>query len=166
MTKLDAMDVRILIALQKDGRMTYARLAEVVGLSASPCQDRVKRLVAGGLIRRFAAEVGVERIVEAVTVFAQVTLKGHGRANFERFEAAIHKLPEAVECHKVGGGFDYLVRFVCHDLKAYQEISEALLHATRGIGQYFSYVVIERVKPFEGVPIERLLRAADSKLGR
>jgi Lrp/AsnC family transcriptional regulator, regulator of ectoine-degradation genes len=166
MTKLDAMDVRILAALQKDGRMTYARLSDVVGLSASPCQDRVKRLVAGGLIRRFAAEVEIEQIVETVTVFAQVTLRGHGRGNFERFEAAIRKLPEAVECHKVGGGFDYLVRFVCHDMRAYQEISEELLRAKPGVGQYFSYVVIERVKPFEGVPIERLLRGAGPKRSR
>lgn len=166
MTKLDATDIRILAALQRDGRMTYAKLSEAVGLSASPCQDRVKRLVSAGLIRRFAAEIEIERVVEAVTVFAQVTLKGHGRSNFERFETAIRKLPEAVECHKVGGGFDYLVRFVCHDMKAYQEISEALLRATTGIGQYFSYVVIERVKPFEGLPIERLLRAAESKPSR
>jgi Lrp/AsnC family transcriptional regulator of ectoine degradation len=156
--KLDAIDVRILALLQEDGRTTYAKLAERVGLSASPCLERVKRLVSAGYVRRFAAEIDLERVTETVTVFAQVTLRGHARRNFERFEAALRALPEAVECYKVGGGFDYLVRVVCTDMRAYQDWSERLLRARLGIGQFFSYVVIERVKSFDGFPIERLLR--------
>lgn len=154
--KLDRLDLRILSTLQTDGRMPNVKLAEAVGLTPSPCLDRLKRLERAGYVRRYRAEIDIAKLGEHVIVFAQVTLRGHGRNNFTRFEQAVRAVPEIVEAHKMGGGFDYLLKFVCPDIAGYQALSEKLIQGRLAIGQYFSYVVIEPVKPFAGYPLERL----------
>ena len=155
--KLDRIDLRILSTLQLDGRIPNVKLAEAVGLTPSPCLERLKRLEQAGYIRRYGAEIDLAKLGEHVVVFAQVTLRGHGRDSFARFEKAIRAVSEIVEAHKMGGGFDYLLKFVCADIASYQALSEKLIQDRLPIGQYFSYIVIEPVKPFAGYPLERLV---------
>jgi Lrp/AsnC family transcriptional regulator of ectoine degradation len=159
--KLDEFDIRILIALQRDGRMTKLRLAEEIGLSPSPCWARLRRLEQAGIIRAYHADVVIERLAKASIVFVEVTLKTHAAHDFMRFEQAIQQVPEVVECHATGGGFDYLLKIVTADIEHYQGLIEELLGAEIGINRYFTYIVTKPVKRFLGYPIERLLNAGE-----
>jgi hypothetical protein len=80
--KLDRIDLNILVQLQKDGRMTNANLAEAVGLSASPCLQRVKRLEAAGYIRGYGAQINLAKLTESITVFTEITLVDHRKEDF------------------------------------------------------------------------------------
>lgn len=142
-TKLDRIDIKILAALQSDGRVSNVDLAERVGLSQSPCLQRVKRLERAGFIERYQAVIALPKLGDFITVFTEITLENHGRDDFLRFEAAIGREPSVVECHLVSGGYDYLVKFVTRGIADYQTKIEALLAAEIGIAKYFSFVVIK-----------------------
>lgn len=141
--KLDAIDIKILGEIQANARITNVDLADRVGLSPSPCLQRLKRLQASGLLRRYEGVVDLGRLTEVVTVFTEITLADHRREDFERFERALEAEPTVLECHLVSGGFDYLVKFVARQIRHYQEVIEGLLAADLGITKYFSYIVIK-----------------------
>lgn len=154
---MDRIDLKILQALQEDARMTNQALSERVGLSPSPCLQRVKRLERQGLLRAYRAEIELEKVCRSVTVIATVTLRAHEEVDFKDFEAAIRDMPEVVECVKVSGAFDYLLRFVCPDIGRYHSLSEELLKSSNGIAQLSSHVVLDQTKAFEGFPLESLV---------
>ena len=156
-TKLDRIDVKILASLQSEGRLSNVDLAERVGLSQSPCLQRVKRLEAAGYIDRYEAVLDLAKLGDFVTVFTEITLSSHGRADFLRFEDAIAREACVVECHLISGGYDYLAKFLTRGIAHYQAVIEALLAAEIGIAKYFSYVVIK--SPIEARPpdLTRLL---------
>lgn len=141
--KLDRYDLNILAALQANGRMTYQDLGETVGLSASPCLQRVKRLESAGYIAGYGAWVELHKLRSLTTVFTSVTLAAHTQADFLRFEAGIREYKELIECHLVSGGFDYLLKFVCRSVTHYQGIVEEILEKKIGVEKYFSYIVIK-----------------------
>ena len=155
--KLDRIDLKILAILQGEGRITNHDLAERVGLSPSPCLQRVRKLEGAGLLGPYLARIDLDRICRNVTVIATITLKSHEHEDFQRFEAAVAKLPEVVECFKVSGSFDYFLRFVCPDLARYHALSESLLTDGPGIAQISSHVVLDKTKEFQGYSLERLL---------
>ncbi|MDJ0608838.1 MAG: Lrp/AsnC family transcriptional regulator [Kiloniellales bacterium] len=146
--KLDRIDLKILAALQAEGRLSNVDLAGRVGLSPSPCLQRVKRLEAAGFITGYEAVLDLAKLGETVTVFTEITLTSHARADFLRFEAVIAEEPSVVECHLISGGYDYLVKFLTRGIADYQAIVERLLAADVGIAKYFSYIVIK--SPIEG----------------
>ncbi len=148
--RLDRIDLRILAELQANGRISNVALAARVGLSSSPCLQRVKRLEAAGYILAYRASIDIARLGEAVTVFTEFTLSDHTRKAFDRFEEAIAAETTVVECHLVSGGYDYLVKFVVRGIAHYQRVVEALLEAEIGIAKYFSTIVIKT--PVEGRP--------------
>jgi DNA-binding Lrp family transcriptional regulator len=141
--KLDRYDLNILAALQANGRMTYQDLGEAVGLSASPCLQRVKRLESAGYIAGYGAWVDLNKLRSLTTVFTSVTLSAHTQGDFLRFEAGIRNYTELQECHLVSGGFDYLVKFVTRSVAHYQGIIEEILAKDIGVEKYFSYIVIK-----------------------
>ena len=150
---LDAIDVRILAALQREGRITIVRLAERVGLSARPCLERVRRLESAGIIAGYRAEVAIERLTQPVTVFAEVALERHDRRRQDAFERRIATIEEAVECWEVSGSFDYLVRFVCRDLDAYHALTSSLLEDEMlGLSRIVSTIALRPVRRFAGYP--------------
>src|ERR687885_2395762 len=102
--KLDRIDINILVQLQKDGRATNVNLAEAVGLSPSPCLQRVKRLEAAGYITGYGAHLNLAKLTDSVTVFTEVTLSDHRREDFVKFESSIRNVDEILECHLVSGG--------------------------------------------------------------
>ncbi|MDF3010918.1 MAG: AsnC family transcriptional regulator, partial [Burkholderiales bacterium] len=114
--KLDRIDINILVQLQANGRMTNVDLANAVGLSPSPCLQRVKRLEAAGYISGYGAHINLAKLTESVTVFTEVTLADHRRADFVKFEASIRNIDELLECHLVSGGYDYLLRFLVRNI--------------------------------------------------
>ena len=155
--KLDRIDINILVELQKDGRITNVSLADAVGLSASPCLQRVQRLEAAGYISGYSAHRNLAKITESVTVFTEITLSDHKREDFAKFESNIRLVDEVLECHLISGGYDYLARFMTRSIQHYQEVMEGLLDKNIGISKYFSYIVIKSPVLKDGVPLRKLL---------
>ncbi|UZE16018.1 winged helix-turn-helix transcriptional regulator [Pseudomonas sp. B21-054] len=158
-TRLDRLDINILVQLQKDGRMTNVSLAEAVGLSPSPCLQRVKRLESAGYISGYEARVDMTKFADSVTVFTEVTLSDHKRADFVKFESYIRGIDEVLECHLISGGYDYLLRFMTGSIQHYQELMESILDRNIGIEKYFSYIVIKSPVVKNAVPLRILLKA-------
>jgi DNA-binding Lrp family transcriptional regulator len=155
--RLDRIDIKILVQLQAVGRMTNVDLADAVGLSPSPCLQRVKRLESAGYITGYGARLNLAKLTESVSVFTQVTLADHRRADFVKFEASIRGVEEVLECHLVSGGYDYLLRFLCRSITHYQELMESLLERNIGIEKYFSYIVIKSPIMKHALPIKKLI---------
>lgn len=156
--KLDRIDLKILAELQKNGRITNVDLADVVGLSPSPCLTRVKRLEAAGYVTGYGAQLQLRKLGDVLLVFTEVTLSDHRYDDFARFEAAIRNVAEILECHLVSGGYDYLLKFVTNGVNHYQSVIEGLLERNIGIEKYFSYIVIKSPFVKHHYPIERLFR--------
>ena len=144
--KLDAVDLRILDAIQRDGRITKLALAEKVGLSPTPCWMRLQKLERAGIVTGYHARVAVRRVAPVASVMMEVTLANHRQADFERFERAITALDEVVACWSVGGGVDYVLKIMAADIDAYQRLVDGLLDREIGIERYFSYIVTKTVK--------------------
>ncbi|MFT4014753.1 MAG: Lrp/AsnC family transcriptional regulator [Paracoccus sp. (in: a-proteobacteria)] len=154
--KLDRIDIRILHELQKSGRITNVELAELVHLSPSPCLMRVKKLQKAGYITGYAAQIDVARLGPTLTVFTEITLKNHRQIDFARFQQTIEKVEEAIECHLISGGYDYLVKFVTAGISDYQSIMERLIDTEVGIDKYFSFVVIKTPFSKPHLPLHKL----------
>jgi Lrp/AsnC family transcriptional regulator of ectoine degradation len=153
MLKLDKIDLKILAALQRDGRITKLNLASEAGLSAAACWERLRRLEKAGAIARYGAIIDVSRLGRFATVLVEITLKSHRQADFQRFEAAVMREPTIVACDAVGGGIDYLLRVVTADIDSYQRLIDGLLEAEIGIDRYFTYIVTKTIKQ-TGFPLE------------
>src|SRR6516165_12175956 len=110
---LDALDVKILAALQRDGRSTIQKLADRVGLSARASLERVRRLEQAGIIAGYQAVIELRQLSRPVTVFAEIILEK--QANHGRFEKRIGAIDSVVECWEVSGEIDYIARIVCPD---------------------------------------------------
>ena len=154
--KLDRIDIRILHELQKNGRITNVELADLVHLSPSPCLMRVKKLQQAGYIIGYSAQIDVAKLGPTLTIFTEITLKNHRQIDFARFQQALEKIGEAVECHLVSGGYDYLVKFVTAGIGEYQAVMERLIDAEVGIDKYFSFVVIKTPFAKSHLPLQNL----------
>jgi Lrp/AsnC family transcriptional regulator of ectoine degradation len=155
--RLDAVDVRILSLLQKNGRTKKVELASAVGLSLSSCWDRLQKLEQAGFVRGYYAEIDLGRLIKSEAIFTTLTLQYHTQAHFARFEHAVKNISEIVVCHAVGGGIDYILQIVALSIAHYQEIMDDLLSREIGISVYFTYVVTKVVKRYEGYPLAELL---------
>ena len=152
---------RILDAIQRDGRITKLKLAELVGLSPTPCWMRLRKLEKAGIVSGYHAKVAMRAIAPVATVLMEVTLANHRQADFDRFERAIRETPEVVACWSVGGGVDYLLKVMARDIDAYQRLVDTLLQREIGIDRYFTYVVTKTVKEETAVPVAELLSPAE-----
>jgi len=148
---LDRIDVKLLAALQRDGRATFSELAERIGLSPRATLERVRRLEGSGVIAGYRAILELQRISRAVTIFAEIFLEKH--ANRGRFEKRLASLDEVVECWEVSGAVDYVARFLCADLAAYEELTSALIDGAQlGVARILSHVALRPVRRFAGYP--------------
>ena len=143
--------------MQENGRITNAALADLVGLSASSCLQRVKRLEDSGLIIGYGAEIALQKLVETIIVFTQVTLGDHRADDFQKFERGIAAFPEVLECHLVSGGYDYLLKIVARSVADYQAFIERVLERNIGIEKYFCYIVIKSPIRHRKAPLARLM---------
>lgn len=141
--KLDKIDIKILVELQKNGRISNIELADLVHLSPSPCLMRVKKLQTEGYITGFSAQIDIAKLGQMLTVFTEITLRNHRQIDFVRFLGALEKIESVVECHLASGGYDYLVKFVTAGIAEYQAIMERLVELDVGIDKYFSFVVLK-----------------------
>jgi Lrp/AsnC family leucine-responsive transcriptional regulator len=155
--ELDAIDRRILRALQTDGRQTYDQLATQVGLSASAVLRRVKRLEDEGAIAGVVALVPAERVGLSLTAYLNVRLEkrsGVGmRTPLEAFRAAVQSWPEVVECAALTGDMDYLLRVVVADMAHYARFISDTLLAHPSVQDCRTSFVLERVKSTTALPL-------------
>lgn len=158
--KLDAIDLKILDAIQRDGRITKLALAEQVGLSPTPCWMRLRKLEKAGIVSGYHARIAMRVVAPVATVLMEVTLASHRQADFDRFERVVRDIPEIVACWSVGGGVDYVLKVMARDIDAYQRLVDSLLEREIGIDRYFTYIVIKTVKDDVALPVADLLPAS------
>lgn len=150
---LDAVDMRILRALQADGRITNQDLAAKCNMSPSSCFERVKRLRESGYITRYTAILDPNKLERALMIFIEVLLDRTTDDVFAAFAEAVRKLPEVMECHMVAGGFDYLLKVRVKDMAAYREFLGGTVVALPGVRETRTYAVLEEVKLTTNLPI-------------
>ncbi|CAN7730318.1 Lrp/AsnC family transcriptional regulator [Mesorhizobium amorphae] len=155
--KLDPIDLKILDAIQRDGRITKLALADKVGLSPTPCWMRLRKLEKAGIVSGYHASIAMRAVATVATVLMEVTLASHRQADFDRFERVIRDIPEIVACWSVGGGVDYVLKVMARDIDAYQRLVDALLEREIGIDRYFTYIVTKTVKDETVLPVADLL---------
>lgn len=126
--ELDDADFRILQQLQGNARLSNKALAERVALSASPCWRRVRELEEQGVITDYVTRLDRHRLGYRILALASVSLENHHAESVAAFDAAIQTWPEVLECHKISGAYDYMLKVVAEDLASYDEfISKRVL---------------------------------------
>jgi len=143
---LDAVDLKILAALQRDGRTSKTRLAALVNLSPTPCGVRIQRLEKAGFIRGYHADVELHRLASLTRFRVTIGIEGSTNAKARRLEAALAQIPNIIECDKVLGDVDYILTVVARDVSHYQEIIDKLVSVdVEGIS-YITYPVSKVLK--------------------
>lgn len=160
---LDGIDLRILSALQADGRLTNQELADQVGLSPSPCLRRVRRLEREGFIRSYRAVLDREAVGLGLTVFVEIKVEKHSRDNAQALQEALAAMPEVVACHMVSGTADFMAEIVVPNLKAYERLLTEKLLTLPMIGDIRSNFALTRVKSDAALPLTHLKRAAERR---
>ncbi|HBC2022002.1 TPA: leucine-responsive transcriptional regulator Lrp [Vibrio cholerae] len=143
---LDRIDRNILNELQKDGRISNVELSKRVGLSPTPCFERVRRLERQGFITGYTALLNPQYLDASLLVFVEITLNRGAPDVFEQFNAAVQKLDDIQECHLVSGDFDYLLKTRVSDMGAYRRLLGDTLLRLPGVNDTRTYVVMEEVK--------------------
>jgi Lrp/AsnC family transcriptional regulator, leucine-responsive regulatory protein len=151
--KLDSIDRRILKELQADGRISFTDLAPKVGLTTSPCLERVRRLERAGVIKGYTATLDPRALDAGMLVFVELSLTYTTPEIFAEFKRAIARLPEILECHLVSGDFDYLIKMRVPDMNAYRALLGQLLVHLPGVRNSKTLVVMEEVKETTRIPI-------------
>jgi Lrp/AsnC family transcriptional regulator, leucine-responsive regulatory protein len=143
---LDKIDLKILNALQTDGRISNLKLAEVVALSPTAVLARAQRLQREGYILGYEARLNPAKLGRGLTVFVEVLLERTTPQVFDQFKAAAQARPEILECHMVAGGFDYLLKTRVRDMAAYRDFAATALWQLPGVRETRTYAVMEEVK--------------------
>lgn len=151
---LDRIDRKILRELQENGRISYVDLGSMVGLSTSPCIERVRRLEREGFIQSYAAKIDPHRLNAAILIFVQIKLKAVSPDVFEEFSRAVTSIPHIQECHFVSGAYDYLMKVRIESMNHYRELLGEILRQLPGVKDTESFVVVEEIKESIVIPIK------------
>ena len=143
---LDKIDTQILGILQKDSNRTTKSIAEELGMTTSPVFERIKKLEREGFIKKYVAVLDNKRIGLKLTVFIGITLQGHTRSYLEKFVKEINNFPEIVECHRVSGNFDYLLKLIVEDIEAYEHFIISKLTLLPYLGNVQSLITLSTGK--------------------
>ena len=152
---LDHTDLAILAALQDNARMPVVELARRVNLSPTPCTLRIKRLEQAGVITGYHARLKPQALGRALMVFVTVSLKSTDEKTLRAFNAAVKPVTQILECHMVGGGFDYLLKIRVRDMGEYRDILGGMLGALPMVESTHSYFVMEEVKESVSLDVSR-----------
>jgi Lrp/AsnC family leucine-responsive transcriptional regulator len=151
--KLSKIDRNILRILQKDGRISYTNLAREVGLSVTPCIERVKRLEKNGYIEGYTAKLNPELLNAELVVFVQIRLNHTSQENFEEFRHSVISLQNVQSCFLISGNYDYLLKARVADMSAYRELLGNSILKLPAVQESTSYVVMEELKETMNLPI-------------
>lgn len=151
--ELDTHSLRILRALQADGRRALQDIAADIGLSTTPCWRRLKALEERGYIRRYTALLDRERLGYALCVFAQVTLQRTTRNAVKEFETAMQACREVVECYSATGDADYVIKVLVRDTKHYDQFLMERIFSVPAVAHIRSSITLREVKNDSAVPV-------------
>lgn len=144
--QMDEFDRKILAILRKDGRITFTDLAEQVGLSKTPCQQRVKRLVQSGVIMGFRAIVDPAKVGLDHVAFAEVKLSDTRETALKEFNMAVRQIPEVEECHMIASSFDYLLKVRTADIRRYRIILGEKISSLPYVANTSTFVAMETIR--------------------
>jgi DNA-binding Lrp family transcriptional regulator len=150
---LRPVDLRILEALQADGRLTNQALSEQVGLATSPCWRRVHHLEETGVIRRYRADLSRQRLGLGVLAFIRVKIDSHSATEAEEFSESVLRLKEVIACYSVAGDADFLLQVVSRDLDSYADFAMTIIRRLPRIKEMQTTFVLKEIKAFEGFPL-------------
>ena len=145
MVDMDEFDRKIIAILGRDGRMTYTELAQRVGLSKTPCQQRVKRLVDSGLITAFRAIVDPAKLGLDHVAFTEVKLSDTREEALRRFNDAVRRIPEVEECHMIASSFDYLLKVRTPDIRRYRIVLGEKISSLPHVASTSTFVAMETI---------------------
>lgn len=151
--ELDKIDRKILRVLQADGRVSFTELGERVGLSTTPCTERVRRLEREGVITGYHAHLDPVALKASLLVFVEISLAYKSGDIFEEFRRAALKLPNVLECHLVSGDFDYLLKARISEMASYRKLLGSTLLTLPHVRESKSYIVMEEVKETWSLPV-------------
>ena len=150
---LSKIDRNILRTLQNDGRISYTDLAKKVGLSVTPCIERVKRLEGNGFIQGYSATLNPLQLEADLVVFVQIRLNHTSQENFEEFRRSVLELENIQSCFLVSGNYDYLLKARVADMAAYRELLGHRILKLPAVQESTSYVVMEELKDSIEIPV-------------
>lgn len=150
---LDAVDMEILRALQKNARLTTKELAAMVNLSTTPVFERVKRLEQRGYVKGYVAVLDAEKLGRGFVVFCSVKMRRIGREIAEDFARVVRSIPEVTECYNISGSYDYLLKIHAPNMKYYQEFVLNILGNIDHLGSLESTFVMDEIKHDIGLHI-------------
>jgi len=153
MISLDGFDLKILRALQDDGRLTNQELAEVAGLSASQCSRRRMRLEEEKVIAGYRAELASEALGFGVIAFIRITLATHSPDNAKKFRALVNRIDDIQEAYSLTGDSDYVLKAVLRDLKSLSDIVNDVLMPHPSVAHVRSSIVLDRIKESGKLPL-------------
>ena len=151
--ELDRIDRRILRIVQQEGRIPFTELGERVGLSTTPCTERVRRLERDGVITGYHARLAPAAVKASLLVFVEISLAYKSGDIFEEFRRAALKLPNVLECHLMSGDFDYLLKARINEMASYRKLLGSTLLTLPHVRESKSYIVMEEVKETLCLPI-------------
>ena len=154
---LDRYDLKILLTLKREGRITKRQLAERIGLSTSPCWERMRKLEKRGFVTGYHADIDYAKLGRFCLVTTLVSLKSHRAHDLRVFEQTILNTEEVVECESIVGTADYIVRFMIEDMDHYQRVMDHLLDSDVGIVSYHSQMRSKVVKRHSTFPLQKFL---------
>ena len=156
MISIDAFDLKIIGALQDDGRLTNQELAELAGLSASQCSRRRMRLEEEKVIAGYHADLSSEALGFTVIAFIQVTLATHSPDNAKRFRTLVGRIDEIQEAYSLTGDADYVLKAVLRDLKGLSSLVNDVLMPHQSVAHVRSSIVLDRLKESSRLPLKGL----------
>ena len=151
---MDKIDKKILHELQNNGRITMTELSQRVGLSKTPCLDRVRRLEKTGVICGYQAQINPSSLGSGHIAFVQITLNDTTTQTLDEFNAAVKKLPMIQACHMIAGGFDYLLKVRTNDIESYRKVLGDGIAKLPHLQQSSTFVVMETVTDSSTIPIQ------------
>lgn len=151
--KLDNTDRKILEMLQRNSNITNALLAKEIGLSPAPTLERVNKLENAGVIKSYHAVIDPASVGLGVSTFVMVTLKGHNKENIDKFMKAIEQVNEVIECHHITGTGDFILKTICADIAAYQQLMLEKVSNIDVVDSLQSMVILSTLKNSKVLPI-------------
>lgn len=153
MIDVDGFDLKMLAALQDDGRLTNQQLADAVGLSASQCSRRRTRLEEDGIVAGYHADLAAERLGFNVVAFVHITLATHSPDNSKHFHDLVLRVDDVQEAYSLTGDADYLLKIILRDLKSLSDIVNNVLMPHPSIAHVRSSIVLDRLKATTKLPL-------------
>lgn len=153
MDEIDATDARILMVLQRRGRISNADLSDEVNLSPSACHRRVQRLEQAGIIRDYVALLDPRKLDRPTLVFVEITLSAQAEEVLDAFEREVARIPDVLECHLMAGTADYLLKVIARDTEDFARIHRRYLARLPGVAQMHSSFALRTVRQTTALPV-------------